>query len=266
MKISHEVPLSYLKPSREFNDYDYALSHLFDQSEEYVKFFEESSRIGREIIIDNSAYEISIDPELQKLYPDGFYDMESYAYWINRIRPTWYVLPDVKSNPNLTTELADYFKKNFPETRCSRSIGVVHGDSLEEMQKCYNELHSRADKLAFSFENWWFDYAKERDIHIALIRPVILSKLNIDYSKPHHLLGCILPQEFELYRHNQSWIDSIDTSAPVTNALENIIMSDWMTSKPETTIIGAFYRPFDQITLNIMRQNVETFRQYLNKI
>ena len=32
MKVSHEVPIPYLRQSRSFNDYDYCLPHLLDES------------------------------------------------------------------------------------------------------------------------------------------------------------------------------------------------------------------------------------------
>ena len=44
MKVSHEVPIPYLEKSRDFNDYDYCLPHLLDQSNEYRDFFYESKK------------------------------------------------------------------------------------------------------------------------------------------------------------------------------------------------------------------------------
>ena len=38
MKISHEVPIAYLKASGWFNDYDYLLPHLYDQYSEYKEY------------------------------------------------------------------------------------------------------------------------------------------------------------------------------------------------------------------------------------
>ena len=38
MKVSHEVPLAYLKDSLIYNDYDYLLPHLYDQYQEYKEF------------------------------------------------------------------------------------------------------------------------------------------------------------------------------------------------------------------------------------
>ena len=43
----------------------------------------------------------------------------------------------------------------------------------------------------------------------------------INKDKPHHLLGCGLPQEFKDYV-DYKWIDSIDTSNPVMHGIKNV--------------------------------------------
>ncbi len=42
MLISHECPISLLKESKRFNDYDYALVHLFETEPDYYNYFVES--------------------------------------------------------------------------------------------------------------------------------------------------------------------------------------------------------------------------------
>lgn len=42
MLVSHEVPLSLLEKSRTFNDYDYALVHLFEIYPAYKQFYIDS--------------------------------------------------------------------------------------------------------------------------------------------------------------------------------------------------------------------------------
>ena len=46
MKVSHEVPIPFLEKSRDFNDYDYCLPHLLDDSKEYFNFFQKSKELG----------------------------------------------------------------------------------------------------------------------------------------------------------------------------------------------------------------------------
>jgi hypothetical protein len=65
VQISHESPLCLLEKSREYNDYDYALVHLFEKYEQYYNFFAKSLKLGRRVILDNSLFELkeSFDPE-----------------------------------------------------------------------------------------------------------------------------------------------------------------------------------------------------------
>ena len=67
-KIAHEAPLSIAPLIRELTDYDYALVHLFlePEGEKYFNFFRESLKMGREVILDNSSYELgdSFNPKI----------------------------------------------------------------------------------------------------------------------------------------------------------------------------------------------------------
>lgn len=260
MKVSHEVPLHYLKDSRLFNDYDYALVHLFPECPEYKKFFMDSIDEGRQVLLDNSAYEICTNPELLEKYPEGYFSEEEYVKYIQELRPTWFVLPDKRDDGFETIEVVKEWFKNHSDLQ-SKTIGVVHGHTLEEMQECYNYLNSVCDKLAFSFESWWFDYAKENDIPLANIRYDIINHLNINTDKPHHLLGCILPNEFKLWK-DTTWIETIDTSAPITNAIEGKEIQSEMTEKPKTTIHGSFYMDYSKEIVYLMNKNAELFKQY----
>ena len=46
----------------------------------------------------------------------------------------------------------------------------------------------------------------------------------VNKNKPHHLLGCGLPQEFKAYI-DLNWIDSLDTSNPVIHGIKDIYYS-----------------------------------------
>jgi len=58
MLVSHESPISMLDASRKYNDYDYALVHLFEKYPEYYNFFKISLNLGREVLLDNSIFEL----------------------------------------------------------------------------------------------------------------------------------------------------------------------------------------------------------------
>lgn len=260
MKVSHEVPLNYLEFSKKFNDYDYALVHLFADHPEYLDFFKRSIAQGREVILDNSAYEITTNPELLEKYPAGYFPEEQYVKYINELKPTYYVLPDVKDDFEGTIRVVTDWLGRCCNVE-GKTIGVVHGRNFEEMQKCYDFIAEYCDKVAFSFESWWFAYALSHNIHVRDIRHHMINNLKIRTDKPHHLLGCILPDEFKLWK-DTPWIESIDTSAPITNAIENIELQEDMNTKPKTTIHGSFELAFDQEIANRMKHNAELFRKY----
>ena len=58
MLVSHESPISILEESKQYNDYDYALVHLFETQPEYLNFFKRSLAAGREVLLDNSIFEL----------------------------------------------------------------------------------------------------------------------------------------------------------------------------------------------------------------
>ena len=92
----------------------------------------------------------------------------------------------------------------------------------------------------------------------------MISNLKIRTDKPHHLLGCILPDEFKLWK-DTPWIESIDTSAPITNAIERTMLQSIMTSKPKTTIHGSFEMKYDIDTAARMKANARLFKQFYLK-
>ena len=50
MLVSHESPISILEESKTYNDYDYALVHLFETQPDYFNFFKRSLAAGREVL------------------------------------------------------------------------------------------------------------------------------------------------------------------------------------------------------------------------
>ena len=58
MLVSHESPISMLEKSRDYNDYDYALVHLFESHPKYYDFFKESLLMDRDVLLDNSIFEL----------------------------------------------------------------------------------------------------------------------------------------------------------------------------------------------------------------
>ena len=215
--------MSLLPQSRKYNDYDYALVHLFETNEEYYEFFKTSITLGRKVILDNSIFELgtAFDPKL-------------YLFWIKRLKPTEYIIPDALEDCLQTMDNALDWKENFlPLVDVgTKSIGVVQGKNYNELVQCYQYMNDiiNVDKIAISFDysyylevcshpNKWMSYT--------LGRVQTLTRLQddgiINKDKPHHLLGCALPIEFFFYREGFDWIESVDTSSPIVHGLLDIV-------------------------------------------
>ena len=72
IKIAHESPKSIFEDVQKQTDYDYALVHLFEEDEEYLKQFKKAIAKGREVILDNSIFEL-----------EEAFDADRFTYWIN---------------------------------------------------------------------------------------------------------------------------------------------------------------------------------------
>ena len=102
MLLSHECPISLLEKSRQFNDYDYALVHLFEEIPEYYDFFVESLKQGRQVILDNSIFELGT-----AFNSDKFFD------WVNKLKPTEYIIPDALEDCLTTMDNALDWKEKY---------------------------------------------------------------------------------------------------------------------------------------------------------
>jgi len=259
IEVSHETPLCYLQQSRKINAYDYGLCHLFEHpnqkiAKEYFDFFKLSVRIGRRVILDNSAYEL-----------DGrSFDIDRFAYWLRKLKPEEYIIPDVRNSGSETVDEIDRWLSLYgDEFKDLRGIGVVHGKDFNDFVTCYEEVEKMCDKIAFSFEDFYFE-----EFNIKTIRFETIDKLNlyglINKTKPHHLLGCIHPQEFKQWK-NISWIETIDTSSPVLHAFLGIdFTNDGLEEKNSIKINDIFESAIltNEIE-NRIKRNCKIFRSFL---
>lgn len=267
MKISHESPLCLLEKSREYNDYDYALVHVFEENQMYYDFFKESLERGRTVILDNSIFELGTAFEFPK-----------YLQWIQKLKPTEYIIPDVLEDAEGTMQNALKWKNeysNLVPAGC-KSIGVVQGDSYEDLVRCYEYLDKEinVDKIAISFDysyylevcphpNKWMGYVNGRVNTLSRM----LNDGVINTSKPHHLLGCALPVEFFFYREGFDWIESLDTSSPIVHGLlDTVYEPAGIVNKQSVKLVDLLSaEPTPDQDLAI-RHNVNIFRTYVEGI
>jgi len=224
IKIAHEAPKSIFSRVQDFTDYDYALVHLFEEDKDYYNQFKQAVEKGREVILDNSIFEL-----------EEAFDAERFAYWINELKPTWYIVPDALEDTKRTmSQMAGWNVKysNLP----GKKIGVVQGKTYKQIKACYEYMDKLAevDMIAISFD---YSYYQESVPHpnkyvswmlgrVKLLGDLLRDGI-INENKPHHLLGCGVPQEFSFYREaGYDWIYSLDTSNPVVHGLKEIPYTD----------------------------------------
>lgn len=214
IKIAHEAPTSIFKTVQAMTDYDYCLVHLMDENPRYRDQFLHAAADGREIILDNSLFELGTA-----------YDETMFRDWIWKLKPTWYVIPDVFANAQDTIRNIKNWKTGgLP----GKTIGVAQGSSVKEVVDCYLEIKDYVDMVAFSFA---YDFFVDPDSDLPMEaqwmvgRGLMLTDMYttgiMDQSKKHHILGCTLPQEYKAYR-SMNCIYSCDTSNPVVAGISGV--------------------------------------------
>jgi hypothetical protein len=255
VKISHETPLCLLENSREFNNYDYALPHLFDSEPGYLEYFRESKKMGRYIIMDNSLHELG-----------HAYDTDRLLYWINEFEPDEFIVPDVwQDRDKSVVNARQWASVELPEN--TTKVAVVQATTLHEAATCYQTYKDLGyKKIAFSYGASYYNDVvphPNKDLGKALGRISVISILHkigvIEDNDRVHLLGCSVPQEFGWYQ-GFKFIESIDTSNPIMAALEGIRYTEFgLTQKPKANMNDCFYMFEDQIDYDILDYNLIMF-------
>ena len=263
MKIAHEAPISIFHWTQTRTDYDYALVHLFEESKEYYELFERALQRGREVILDNSIFELG-----------QAFDRDKYVKWINKLKPTWYIIPDVLEDVQGTLFSFNHWLEKYAPLvdRSVKKIGVIQGKTYEEIVECYKNIEPFVDKVAISFDySYYIESTKELEPinkYAAWMfgRQKLLKNMlddgTINVNKRHHLLGCALPQEFSAYS-KYSWIDSVDTSNPVVHGINRITYgNNGLQNKVSTKLIEYMHETLNYDQLTDIDRNIKRFRGY----
>ncbi len=268
VKIAHEAPKSIFEAVQTLTDYDYFLVHLFEEDPEYLQLAKDAVAKGREVILDNSIFELGTA-----------FRMDRFAYWVNEIKPTWYIVPDSLEDTagtisNMLEWINGYKGTINPN---SKMIGVVQGRNYEELRQCYRFMDKKAnvDKIAFSFDLSYYNRSfphPNKLVGWAMGRVKLLNDLLedeiINTDKPHHLLGCSLPQEFRYYDFDQanSWIDSIDTSNPVVHGIKGIqYNAEGLRKKESIKLYTLMNEKLDGDQLYTVVYNIDMFSKFCNE-
>tara|TARA_R110002124_G_scaffold71770_1_gene192012 strand:+ start:5901 stop:6689 length:789 start_codon:yes stop_codon:yes gene_type:complete len=260
MLVSHESPISILDKSRMYNDYDYALVHLFETHPDYYNFFKDSVTVGREVLLDNSIFELGES-----------FDSDKFAKYANELKPTYYIVPDVLEDGYKTIQGFDNFINKYPDLP-GLKIGVVQGKTWDELVDCYKYMSDNADYIAISFDYSYYivtGVGKTKLERYSTGRYKFINDLQREgiwnKHKPHHLLGCSLAKEFNLYVNDRS-IRSVDTSNPVVAGIKELRYNGnlGLNDKPSIKLADLIDHEVTDTQMENIEYNVKNFRKIVN--
>lgn len=270
IEVSHESPISILEQSLTYNDYAYALVHLFETHPEYYEFFKRTRDLSdTPVLLDNSIF------ELKKAF-----NPKKYVQWIDKLQPNYYIVPDVLEDaPSTIQSWKDWVFEYNDETDAAR-IGVVQGKDWNDLVRCYNYMKDNADYIAISFDYSYYlhtglvedDYAPAKLVKYCSGRKRFIRQL-IDegywcWDKPHHLLGCSLAREFKYYVNNNIHnIKSCDTSNPIVAAIKGYRYNDDMGlyHKPSTLLADLIDHQVSDDEMELIQYNTKMFKKILGR-
>lgn len=261
--ISHESPISLLEESMEYNDYDYCLVHLLESNPEYANFFKKSALLDRQVLLDNSIFELG-----------KAFESSKFAKAVEDIQPTYYIVPDVLEDGYATCESFHKFTTTYKDLPGVK-IGAVQGKCYDEIVDCYKYMSDNADYIAISFDFSYYvgtgrgSSQLERwcDGRKRLIRTLIDDGY-WNWSKPHHLLGCSLAKEFRYYVDKNIYnIRSIDTSNPVVAGIKGLKYSGdlGLNNKPSVKLADLINHEVTIDQREIINYNINQFKRILNR-
>lgn len=260
IKIAHEAPIDIFEEVQRKTDYDYCLVHLLEENPRYRDAFEDAVLRGREVILDNSIFEL-----------EEAFEAERFALWVNRLKPTWYIIPDALEDTRKTIDQCEQWLREYKDVP-GKSIGVVQGKTYQEIVDCYQYMdQAGVDMIAISFDYSYYQHTvphSNKYVSWMLGRVKLLGDLErdgiINRDKPHHLLGVGLPQEGMYYR-DKSWIYSMDTSNPVVHALKGIKYHDvGLFSKESQKLHELINVDLEEIDIPLVLSNIYKFNWYWN--
>lgn len=264
IKRFHEAPKSIFHEVQKVTDGDYALVNLFAEDPAYYQLFVDALAAGREVILDNGVFELGTA-----------WNAEEFAGWVEKLKPTWYIVPDVLENGSATVESFFNFVNAYPDLPGKR-IGVAQGSSYEDMVECYKAIEPYCDMVAISFDFSWFQegrvfygYHKRAMLGRRALLKALIDDGIINRQKPHHLLGVMLPQEVIFYKEHPDWFDwiySIDTSNPVVHGLKGIrYTTTGLSNKESQKLYTMINSSVSDKQYSDVMYNIAMFRRFCNE-
>ncbi len=270
IKVSHESPIALLPESILYNDYQYCLVHLMEEEPEYRDWFLGKYRAIRpdgEILLDNSIFELK-----------EAFDSEKYAQWCEKIKPNYYIVPDVLESAYGTIANFKAFTQDYSGLP-GATIGAVQGKTWTDVVDCYKFMSENADYIAMSFDFSMYNVTgfnrlidNEKLMRQTTGRQNLVKRLIDegwwDWDKPHHLLGASLAREFKWYVNNNIYnIRSLDTSNPVVAGLLGYpYQGDFgLSHKPSQLLAHMIRAQPDDDAKELIRYNTKMFKSIIGR-
>ena len=178
MLIAHEAPICLLDEVKEVTDYQYALVHLFETHPAYYSFFKRCLLEGKEVLLDNSIFELK-----------EAFNTEKYVKYIKELQPTYFIVPDVLEDCMGTISSYESFRTTYADLP-GLWIGAIQGKTYEEIVECYRYMDSFSDYIAISFDFSFYQtigLSSYRNINsirsVDTSNPVVAGIHNIRYIK-----------------------------------------------------------------------------------
>ena len=264
--VSHESPIQLFEESLEYNDYQYCLVHLMEESDQYRDWFlTVNKRFGADVLLDNSIFELG-----ESFAP------KKYAYWLKKINPNYYIIPDVLEDATGTMDQwYDWEAKYEPKDCKAARIGVVQGKTWSDLIECYQFMSREADYIAISFDYSYYKYTGNGTDKLELwcsgrqrFIQDLIDKGYWNWSKPHHLLGCSLAKEFKYYVDKRiTNIRSCDTSNPIVAALKGLKYNSdlGLREKPSTMLCDLINADVDDDVRELAQYNTTMFKSIVRR-
>lgn len=278
VKIFHECPNSIFHRVQTLTSGDYALVHLLDENEEYRYNFYNAVDRGREVILDNSVIELG-----------SAFSSHRFADWVEKLKPTWYIIPDALGDASTTLNSFFDFKRDYKGLP-GKAIAVAQGSSISELINCFETFHNDdlVEMIAIPFRPPFYDKIgghinnyhqipqdyryNQQLINWGMARTTIMDILTTYYSngifkKPIHLLGCSLPIEGRVYKiYDMPWLYSVDTSNPIIAGIEGLTYHEsGLYDKSKTNINDVIDMQLDYRQLGDVVYNIMKFKEFWNK-
>ena len=230
VRLSMEAPIGLLPELSYITDFDFVLTHLCEESDDYLSHYQKMVKSSREVVLDNSVNELG--------EPVSIHQMNDIAHLLG---PTYIIPPDHLNNLEATLGMLDDAVSLWSK---GKVWPVIQGTSYEEVVECGKVLK---DEWGFNTVCIPYDITlahrsklpntdpnRASLVELAETRLKAISALTqegITFNR-YHLLGMNTLGEFSAYSNQIYWRSkggwgsfspevSVDTGAPITNAFHN---------------------------------------------